>query len=37
MTAIAFVLAVLGVCVLAAIYGADSRHTDLTGRHRPNL
>ena len=37
MTAIAFFLVLVAVCVLGAIYGADSRHTDLNGPHRPNL
>jgi hypothetical protein len=37
MTAIAFFLALVAVCVLGALYGADSRHTDMNRRHRPNL
>jgi hypothetical protein len=37
MTAIALFLALVAVCVLGAFYGADSRHTDLDRRHRPNL
>ncbi len=36
MIAILFLLGVLAVCVLGAVYGADSRHGD-TGRSRPNL
>jgi hypothetical protein len=28
MLAILFLLAVVGVCVLGAVYGTDSRHTD---------
>jgi hypothetical protein len=37
MIAIAFLIAVVAVCVLGAVYGADSRHTDAVGHHRPNL
>ena len=36
MIEIAFIVAVIGVCVLAAAFGADSRHVD-TGRPRRNL
>ena len=36
MFAIAFVIGLLALCVLAAFYGADSRH-DESERHRPNL
>ena len=36
MIAILFLLAVIAVCVLGAVYGADSRHVD-TGRSRSNL
>jgi hypothetical protein len=36
MFAIAFILVLVVLCVLAAFYGADSRH-DETGRHRANL
>jgi hypothetical protein len=37
MIAVAFLIAVVGVCVLAALFGVDSRIDDLHGRHRPNL
>ena len=33
---IAFLIAVVGICVLAAFYGVDSRPVE-HGRHRPNL
>jgi hypothetical protein len=36
MTLIAFVLVVLAVCVLAAVFGRDSRPVE-RGHHRPNL
>ncbi len=36
MIAILFLLAVIAVCVLGAVYGADSRHVD-AGRPRSNL
>jgi hypothetical protein len=36
MALIAFVIAVLLVCLLAARYGADSRHVEHHS-HRPNL
>jgi hypothetical protein len=32
MTAILFLLAVVAVCVLGAVYGADSRYVDSRGR-----
>jgi hypothetical protein len=32
MTAILFLLAVVAVCVLGALYGADSRFVDTRGR-----
>jgi hypothetical protein len=35
MTAILFLIAVIAVCVLGAVYGADSRHAD--NRPRRNL
>jgi hypothetical protein len=34
---ILFLIGVVAVCVLAARYGVDSRHTEPTRRHRPNL
>jgi hypothetical protein len=36
MAAIVFLVAVIGVCVLAARFGVDSRPVE-RGRHRPNL
>jgi hypothetical protein len=36
MAAIVFLVAVIGVCVLAARYGVDSRPVE-RGPHRPNL
>jgi len=36
MTAIFFLIGLVAVCVLGAVYGADSRHTD-TGHGRRNL
>ena len=36
MAAIVFLAAVIAVCVLAAVYGKDSR-LDERGRHRPKL
>jgi len=35
MVAIAFLIALIAVCVLGALFGADSRHTG-TGHQRPN-
>ena len=32
----AFLIVVIGLCVLAAFYGVDSRPVE-HGRHRPNL
>jgi len=37
MTLILFLLAVVAICVLGAVFGRDSRIDDLTGHHRPNL
>jgi len=37
MFAIAFVIGIAVLCILGAVYGADSRHDDPSGRHRPNL
>jgi hypothetical protein len=36
MIAIAFLVGLIAVCVLGAVYGADSRHVD-TGHSRRNL
>jgi hypothetical protein len=36
MTAILFLVGVIAVCVLGAVYGADSRHVD-TNDHRRNI
>jgi hypothetical protein len=36
MFAIAFLIGILVLCILGAVYGTDSRH-DEPGRHRPNL
>jgi hypothetical protein len=36
MTAILFLLGVVAVCVLGAVYGSDSRHVDAS-RGRRNL
>lgn len=36
MALIAFFVVVIGVCVLGAAYGSDSRY-DEHGRHRPTL
>jgi hypothetical protein len=36
MAALVFLVAVIAVCVLAAVYGKDSR-LDERGTHRPNL
>jgi hypothetical protein len=36
MGAILFLIAVIGILVLAAAYGVDSRPVE-RGRHRPNL
>ena len=36
MAALAFLVALIVVCVLAAVYGVDSRPVE-HGRHRPNL
>lgn len=36
MALIAIFIAVVGICVLAAFYGVDSRPAE-HGRHRPNL
>jgi hypothetical protein len=36
MFAIAFVIGIAVLCILGAVYGADSRH-DEPGRHHPNL
>ena len=36
MFALIFFLAIAAVCVLGAVYGADSRHSEPT-RHRSNL
>jgi hypothetical protein len=36
MFAIAFVIGLVALCVLAAFFGADSRH-DEPGRHRPTI
>jgi hypothetical protein len=36
MAALIFLLAVIGLCVLAARYGVDSRPVERRG-HRPNL
>jgi hypothetical protein len=36
MAALVFLIAVIGVCVLAARYGVDSRPVE-RDRHRPNL
>ncbi len=36
MAAIVFLIAVIGVCVLATRYGVDSRPIE-RGPHRPNL
>jgi hypothetical protein len=36
MAALLFLIAVIGVCALAARYGVDSRPVE-RGRHRPNL
>ena len=37
MFAIAFIIGIAALCILGAIYGADSRHTDAQGHHRSNL
>jgi hypothetical protein len=37
MALIVFFLLVIGICVLGALYGVDSRHNDPGSRHRPNL
>jgi hypothetical protein len=36
MAALVFLVAVIAVCILAAVYGKDSRF-DERGSHRPNL
>jgi hypothetical protein len=36
MAAIAFLIAVVAVCVLGAVFGSDSRY-DESGHHRANL
>jgi hypothetical protein len=36
MIAVFFLLGLIAVCVLGAVYGADSRHVD-TGHSRRNL
>ena len=36
MFAIAFVIGIVALCILAAFYGADSRH-DEPGRHHPTI
>jgi hypothetical protein len=36
MTAIAFLIVVVAVCILGAVYGSDSRY-DERGSHRTNL
>jgi hypothetical protein len=36
MAALLFLIVVVGLCVVAARYGVDSRHVD-RGHHRPNL
>jgi len=37
MFAIAFIVGIAALCILGAIYGTDSRHTDAHGHHRSNL
>ena len=37
MFAIAFIIGIAALCILGAIYGTDSRHTDAQGHHRSNL
>jgi len=37
MFAIAFIVGIAALCILGAIYGTDSRHTDTQGHHRSNL
>ena len=36
MILIAFTLVVVGICVLGALFGSDSRHVE-PNRHRPTL
>jgi hypothetical protein len=36
MFAIIFIIGLLALCILGAVYGTDSRH-DEPGRHRPNI
>ena len=36
MFAIAFIFGLVALCVLGAVFGADSRH-DEPGRHRPTI
>ena len=36
MFAIAFVIGIVALCILGAVYGTDSRH-DESRRHHPNL
>jgi hypothetical protein len=36
MAALLFLIVVIGICVLAARFGVDSRPVE-RGRHRPNL
>jgi hypothetical protein len=36
MFAIFFIIGLLALCILGALYGTDSRH-DEPGRHRPNI
>jgi hypothetical protein len=36
MFAIIFIVGLLALCILGAVYGTDSRH-DEPGRHRPNI
>jgi len=37
MFAIAFLIGIAALCLLGALYGVDSRHTDAQGHHRKNL
>jgi hypothetical protein len=37
MFAIAFLIGIAALCLLGALYGVDSRHTDAQGHHRSNL